>query len=279
MYDLVTLGNRLLIEDPVDSPLGYIKVAGTNSGVGQVIDRTLTSYALVYVVSGAAFYRDQLGADCRLDAGDALLIAPGVLHSNGAWPGDEWEHIWFVFGGPLFSLMERSGIVDRREPVTRLSPVSDWTSRLLLLARPPEAADVGSRSALVLDLASAVAGHSSARKPATWLDKAKSLLGLRLADRVRSQTVAEEMSMSHETFRKRFGREAGISPVSYRDAQRLQTAAELLRSTPLTLREIASLVGYTDEFHLSRKFSRQMGQSPSRFRRSHKNSSSADQDA
>jgi AraC-like DNA-binding protein len=279
MYDLVTLGNRLLIEDPVDSPLGYIRLAGTNSGVGEVIDRTLANYALVYVVSGAAYYRDQLGADYRLDAGDALLIAPGVLHSNGPWPGREWEHIWFVFGGPLFSLMERSGIVDRRDPVTRLSPVSDWTSRLLLLAKPPEAADVGSRSARVLDLASAVARHSSAHKPATWLDQAKSLLGLRLADRVRTQTVAEEMSIPHETFRKRFRREAGISAVGYRDAQRLLTAAELLRSTPLTLREIASLVGYTDEFHLSRKFSRQMGEAPSRFRRTQKNSRPAGDEA
>jgi len=74
--------------------------------------------------------------------------------------------------------------------------------------------------------------------------------------------------MSYETFRKRFLAANGSSPRAYREARRIDAARELLLLTWLTQREIASSLGYSDEYHFSKRFKRATGVAPSTLRAS-----------
>jgi len=58
----------------------------------------------------------------------------------------------------------------------------------------------------------------------------------------------------------------GVTPIRYLTELRLERAAALVATTPLTLAEIARRTGYANEFSLSRAFKRRYGATPAFFR-------------
>lgn len=61
-------------------------------------------------------------------------------------------------------------------------------------------------------------------------------------------------------------KEMGWSPIQYLNVYRIANACKLLRSTDMSIREIAAEVGYSDPLYFSRMFSKLKGCSPSKYR-------------
>jgi AraC-like DNA-binding protein len=83
-------------------------------------------------------------------------------------------------------------------------------------------------------------------------------------------TVAELAAcggLSRATFARRFTTLAGRPPLTYLTWWRMTLAARLLRSSDMTLADVASRVGYTSEFAFAIAFKRHYGQPPGRYRR------------
>ena len=98
---------------------------------------------------------------------------------------------------------------------------------------------------------------------------AADLLASDLAGDLDLPALATRSGLSYDLFRHRFTRELGESPLAFRNRHRLRAAANLLRMTDLTLRQIAHMLGYSDEFHLSRRFSAHFGAPPRDYRKKH----------
>lgn len=81
------------------------------------------------------------------------------------------------------------------------------------------------------------------------------------------ESLAEVAGMSRAAFARRFRTLADEGPLSYLTRLRLSRAAQLLRNTDEGLSSIAGQVGYTSEFAFSRAFKREVGASPSKYRR------------
>lgn len=79
--------------------------------------------------------------------------------------------------------------------------------------------------------------------------------------------LAKEAGMSRSSLVERFSHLVGMPPMQYLAQWRLQLAAELLRTTELSLAAIAAQVGYSTEFALSRAFKRHYGVAPGSYRR------------
>jgi transcriptional regulator GlxA family with amidase domain len=73
--------------------------------------------------------------------------------------------------------------------------------------------------------------------------------------------------MHYDVFRRRFKRLAGISPHRARIAHFVGLAAQLLQDETLSLAQIAVTLGFSDEYHLSKRFKQELGISPSAWRR------------
>jgi transcriptional regulator GlxA family with amidase domain len=73
--------------------------------------------------------------------------------------------------------------------------------------------------------------------------------------------------LSRAAFARRFAAEVGVPPQRYLTALRMHRAAELLATTGASLADIASSVGYANEFALSRAFRRVIGEPPGVYRR------------
>lgn len=84
--------------------------------------------------------------------------------------------------------------------------------------------------------------------------------------RLEMRDVAAHLDLEYDRFRRVFRDRFGRSPLAFRNDRRLEVAATLLRATNLTCREIARRIGFSDEFHLSRRFRSRYGVSPTGYR-------------
>jgi len=80
-------------------------------------------------------------------------------------------------------------------------------------------------------------------------------------------SLARAVGLSRATLARRFTRVIGEPPLTYLGHWRMRLAADLIRSSDLTVAEIASAVGYQSEAALSRLFRRVMGLPPGAYRR------------
>jgi AraC-like DNA-binding protein len=85
--------------------------------------------------------------------------------------------------------------------------------------------------------------------------------------RVRLSDLAQVANTTPETLCRMFKKSMDLSPIEYTKLARLARAANSLRRTSQSLKEIALSLGFCDAFHLSRSFKEIYGLSPKAFRK------------
>ena len=275
-----TIKTRLLSR-PVRSNLGTIRLAGLNKGgIGVGIHnhtlRTLTHYGLNYVLGGEGIYRDARHDDVPVPTESLEIFFPKLPHASGTKPGKVWDEIWFEFEGPIFDLMQRQGILDPARPVSLAKGRDYWLRRLTNLLPPAHLRHQTPPDAIVLHFAHVLtdmihAGRQPAASPATddWLHEACQLLSDEEASPAVADpaAVAKHLGLSYESFRKKFRAATGVAPGKFQLDARTDRAVALLYQGRHTVREIAELLGFCDEFYFSRCFKQRFGQSPRAFRK------------
>jgi len=78
--------------------------------------------------------------------------------------------------------------------------------------------------------------------------------------------LAAAVGVSERHLRRQFRAVQGVTPRRYLIQTRLRRAAELLRTTPLTVEQIALSVGYTDVRRFRRSFTAWAGMTPTEYR-------------
>lgn len=97
-----------------------------------------------------------------------------------------------------------------------------------------------------------------------FAERARILLSNNCTPQYTVQHACREMGMSYDTFRKKFTRKVGMSPMAYQLQVRMDRARLLLNS--LSVKETAAQLGYSDQYLFSRQFKKAMGVSPGRYR-------------
>ena len=81
------------------------------------------------------------------------------------------------------------------------------------------------------------------------------------------ESMAAAAKMNINSFRIRFKRYMGISPLIYVKNIKLNSAKTLLLKSNLKIREVSELLGYDDPFYFSRLFHKNTGESPTEYRK------------
>jgi len=79
-------------------------------------------------------------------------------------------------------------------------------------------------------------------------------------------TLAAQANISPSHFFALFKRRLGSTPIDYFTRLRMQRACRLLEQTPLSIKEVASKLGYDDPFYFSRVFKSVNRMAPSDYR-------------
>lgn len=263
------------LKSSAHSPIGAVKSYGwlkASRGLGQGRGRKLGRYALVFSLSGTCSYWDEINGQKTIRSGEAFFVFPDIAHRYGGLANDPWDELFIVFEGPVFDSWRKQGLLDPQRPFLQLQPVHIWRRRIeeCLETR----GRVGQAAALwqVIALQALIADALDAQKPGkdthpAWIEAACALLSQPGAQTLRLPEVARSLGVSFETFRKRFTVTMGMSPTRWRSARMVDAAARLLTSTQLTGKEIAERLGFSDEFHFSRRVRELSGMTPTEFRR------------
>jgi AraC-like DNA-binding protein len=256
--------------------LGEVLVAGRitgGSGLPAGTTRRHPTWGLTFVTAGTGRYRDGRH-DEAVGPGTLVVVHPGHPHWYGADRGG-WDELFVVFDGVAFELARRRGALTPARPLVHRLPVARWRRRFAAFGERPRPRTVAGRDAEALDLLAALleAGAptsppAAARVPASrdWLDHSLEMLDRDCAEPLDLGSVAREVGMPYETWRRRFRAETGTSPYAHRAAHRLAVATDLLVHTGLGVRDIASATGFSDERHLIRRFREHTGMTPRAFR-------------
>ncbi|RFU85025.1 AraC family transcriptional regulator [Streptomyces triticagri] len=254
---------------------GRLRHAGRiENGRGVLIRpyRSFDGFALMYLYEGSGEYREE-NRVVPLRAGSVVYVTPGTPHWYGPVGSSGWNEVHLVFDGRLFTTLLESRLIDPARPVRSLTPVDYWLPRIdgFRTARPPRTRagmddEVCSLLRLLVEI-DAATEENGGDQALNWLEESRRLLADNLADRLDMASVAAEVGMAYESWRKRFQSHTGVPPARYRLRRRVDAARELIRNSSLSGKEIAGIVGFSDEYHLSRQFHRVTGMTPTQFRR------------
>src|SRR5690606_12517150 len=79
--------------------------------------------------------------------------------------------------------------------------------------------------------------------------------------------MARLSGLSERSFKRRFQRATGMTPIEYVDTLRLEEAKHALETTELPVEAIATQAGYEDASFFGRLFRRKVGLTPAQYRR------------
>lgn len=274
MHKVKTSG--AIFQNAARSALGRITQAGFSrmeEGTPLMPMRILGSYAIVYTLDGLGQYLDANDRRQELRPGDLIIVFPDFPHRYGATREHAWQEFWIVFEGPVFDVWRKRKVIDPSRPIYHVEPVEYWFRRFqeVIAGRVPVDEKQSVAQLCKLQQAIADAMLNDRREPAAeadgeWLARACAFLETDIEKPIYFESVAKQMKMSYESFRKKFLKLAGASPGRYRMARIMDRACELVHEGRLSNREIALRLGFCDEFHFSRRFKQVTGKSPSEFR-------------
>lgn len=97
--------------------------------------------------------------------------------------------------------------------------------------------------------------------------RACALIGKRLHEPLRVETLAELLHVTSRTLLRRFRKATGVTPLAYVQSARIERARALLETTKIPIKGVIERIGYADESAFRRLFRRQVGIAMSDYRR------------
>jgi AraC-like DNA-binding protein len=220
-----------------------------------------TGHEMVLITAGQMETRIR-GLTQVCGPGAVKLHPRGEAHAERAVGGDgvglmclSWDSAEGVDyrAWPLF-VADRTG---------RIRMLMEW---MLELSPPLDAAAAAARHGLLQALVLAYA--ASSRSPADELVVSiRGWVRTHIARPIYLDDLARVAGVSRYHFNRQFRRAAGMPPMRFVRELRVDAARAHLLNTDLPLREIAPLVGFADEFQLSRVFREVSGHPPAAVRR------------
>ena len=228
-------------------------------------------YLLVYTVAGHGRFVSASGEVCGTSPGDLVLVRPRTHHEYGTPSGHQWNLLWVHF-------TPRADWSDLLDWPLALSGVGRLTGGhdVLPLMRRLNAVATGPdplRDRLAMNALEAVLLACDRINPTRRhrqtdprLRDVLEHVSAKLDAPLTVDGLAGVARLSPSRFAHLFSAELGMTVMHYVETRRIERASQLLRMTPLSVKQVAEQVGYTNPFYFSLRFKKATGQSPTAYR-------------
>jgi AraC-like DNA-binding protein len=265
----------------MDAPAGMAVTRAWNpaiEGLREVFHATVSTHAYpphthevwtVFIVDEGAIRYDLDGRPRGADGRRASVLPPGVVHDGRPATGGGFRKRVLYIETSLLGEHLIGRAVD--DPTLPDAALRDELAALHdALTCPDDLLEAETRLAFVIERIGRSLGEPAATPSA--------LPGIELAERLRAHldahlfepitihAAAAGLGASPTQIARAFSTGFGISPHAYVTGRRLEAARDrILAGQPLA--DVAAEVGFSDQAHLSRRFSQFLGTTPGRFRR------------
>ena len=223
-------------------------------------------YALTHMYDGSGcFWLEKDDSRQDIQPGDALMVTPGTVHRYGGVNDAKFIEDSVNFCGPVADMLFNSGIISNG--VYSLGRVRKLKLIIDFFSDPSVDSQICANIELQKLLVELYLNKKN--KAASGHPLLEDLL-LEIRNYPRKWWSVEEMAeicnLSVDQMRRIFFQRTGVTPKLYVDRIKLNSAAELLLAGETGISEIASLYGYKDQYHFSRRFKEIMGMAPRDYR-------------
>lgn len=239
-------------------------------GVDSQHNLQLQFYSCFILLSGKGTYRDKYGKEYPLQAGSLVQRIPNEVHTTEV-EGEDWLEFFINFGYSTFEYLHSMNMISIEEPVRTCIITPEVVKYLIFQLESFKNIQVEELpiylielQKMVMQLHKSCISNTMSNRNMLML-KAKNLLSSDLEEDVSLESLAMDLGMSYENFRKVFRETQGVSPMQFRTSQRMHRA-ELMILSGISIKETASLVGYSDCYGFSRQFKKTIGVSPAAYR-------------
>jgi len=272
---LAQAGQHALLRDLMPTDAGYFPGAK-----GHLRERThgVDQAIFIYCIRGAGWC-DLTGTRHPIRTGEVLVVPPETPHVYGADDKNPWTIHWFHAQGALIQayLTELNVSLDR--PVVFLGENPQW---LALFEEVLSTLEHGYTQQQLLQASHALAHllaitirhrHESWRKQPDAPQKITQTIAYmkqHLDQALQLDALAALASLSRSRYTALFKEQTGFAPIDYFNRLRMHRACQLLDTTNMSVKGIATSLGYDDPLYFSRVFRMVTETSPTVYRRTHK---------
>lgn len=221
----------------------------------------VAGYALVRTLTGLGRLRLRSGADYELRPNSiAVYRIPDIAHYEAGEAG--WQFYWFEYESARAPDMLMQVCELRLSAQERIELERCMTSLAGASARESELADALFEYLLAdwrLRFEGVKRGGTPARELAALLEKGR-------RERLTIAQLARSAGMCERSFRDAVRASTGMSPKAYMLRGEMTAAMELMRTSGMTISEIAACFNYSNQFYFSRVFKKYYGVPPQRVR-------------
>lgn len=238
---------------------------------------------LVYMIEGNTTCAVDTG-EYVLQSGDVLLVFPNQVHRYD--PADKEKYLLFIINPDLMPELSRafSGVAPTC-PIVRGVGNDPYMHELLMTLSRTEQMPADYREAITKgyllaffgELLSRMSFKQTNQSDSMTLRSIVSFCAQNYGRELTLSTLEEELHLSKYYISHLFGSKIGTGFNDYINALRVSEACRYLRRSNKSITEISTLVGFGTLRTFNRAFFKQVGMSPSEYRRSAQDASEPDQ--
>ncbi len=229
-------------------------------------------YLIHLVVAGRGLYQVG-GVSFPLQPGDLFLAKPNQLITYAADETDPWEYYWVGFNGACANKLVQAAPFTDARPVHRCKDpqmIRDALFKIYESRGPEPQCEALMTGYLYIFMAHLMKeardimpspGSSSSQ----YVLAAIKYIQFNYSHDISVDDIAKAVGVSRSHLYRVFMSNVGQSPIDYLTNYRISEACSLLKSTNLSIAEIAVSVGFFDQFYFSRVFKKVKGIPPSKY--------------
>ncbi|MDO5602655.1 MAG: AraC family transcriptional regulator [Oscillospiraceae bacterium] len=229
-------------------------------------------YLIHYILRGCGTYTVG-GRTYRLGAGDIFLARPSQIISYRADDADPWEYYWVGFNGSSANKLILQLPFEEGRPVHHCQNAERIKDALyhIFLSRGASPRDemlmVGYLYLFIAELMQEALDQEKrpANVSAQYVFNALKYIQFNYFHDISIDDIAKAVGISRSHLYRVFMNNIGQSPIDYLTGYRINEACYLLKTSQLSIAEIAVSVGFFDQFYFSRVFKKHKGVPPSKY--------------
>ena len=273
---------KMMEEDPLTSALHITDIGFYPKAAHHFRERNtpINQYVFIYCTDGAGRYR--IGEhEYNVSANQYFILPAGIPHAYASDEAQPWTIYWIHFKGTMAAHYAK----DAQSP-TKVSPennsrINDRNNLFEEMFNTLKAGYSSENLRYVSSLFHYYLGslryiqqYRQAKRyvsdDANMVNIAIHYMKENIEKRITLQELADHVGYSTSHFTTLFKQQTGHTPLSYHNLLKIQQACYLLDITDMKINQISYKIGIGDQYYFSRLFSKIMGMSPYKYRKTKK---------
>jgi AraC family transcriptional regulator of arabinose operon len=229
---------------------------------------------LFFCIDGHGWYKI---ADKHFDVGpnEFFVLPQNVAHAYGSLESNPWSIYWIHFGGEHLQDFNKMQVVQNHfKPsyIKSSNEITDLFSRIYKTLELGYSMDNVMFANMCLLHFISLFLYNGKHYPIAVSDKmhcadsAILYMQERIADNITLHELSNRYNYSPSRFSSLFKEKTGYAPIDYFIQMKMQKASQQLDFTGKSVKEVALSLGFDDPYYFSRRFSKSIGMSPSKYR-------------